>query len=211
MAFGYRRTLTVSAASTNGVATTQTPLGAGNLTLASTTVTLPNSGQRPQIVTLADLSALTFTFYGTLPLTNVAASYAMTGPNATTKIAGITFATITRVAISGAAGGALTVGWAAQADTGPLAMDLRMNPTDIGFGCIVDSGAPTYTAQFTLDDIYASDYNPATAKWWDHPIVAAQTADNTGNFGKPISACRLYMTGAGTMRFQVWQGVGLNG
>lgn len=211
MAFGYRRTLTVSAASTNGVAASQTPSGAGDLTLASSTVTLPNTGQRPEIVTLANLSGRTFTFYGTEPVTGRTQSYSMTGPNATTKIAGVSFATITRVAIDGAAGGALTVGWAAEADLGPCPMDLRMNPTDIAFGCIIDSGTPTYTARFTMDDIYADSYNPGTGKWWNHPIVVSQTADNTGNYGKPVSAIGLYASGVCVMRFQTWQGMGLNG
>jgi hypothetical protein len=210
MAFGYRRTLTVSAASTNGVAASQTPSGAADLTLASTIVTLPNTGQRPQLISLADLSNRTFTFYGTEPVTGRTQTYAMTGPNATTKIAGVSFATITRIAISGAAAGALTAGWAAQADLGPCAMDLRMNPTDIAFACIIDSGTPTYTARFTMDDIYADTYDPGLGKWWDHPIVVSQTADNTGNYGKPVSAIGLYASGVCVMRLQVVQGVGLN-
>lgn len=214
--FRYERTVTVSAASLNGVATTQTPSGSGNLTLTSTTVALPNTGQRPQIVTLANLSNRTFTFTGTEYGTNRPMTYAMTGPNATTGIAGVSFGTLTDVAISGAAAGALTVGWAAQADTPPWYMDYRIAPTDISFQCIIVSGSPTYTARFTMDlpdgdgsSYNPTTYNPGTAKWWDHPIVASQTADNTGNYGKPIVAQSFYISGASTMRFTTWQGMGV--
>lgn len=202
----YRKTLTVSAASTNGIATSQTPSGAADLTLVSSAVTLPNQGQRPQIVTLADLSNRTFTFYGTEVNTGRTMSRSMTGPNATTGIMDASFATVTRVAISGAAAGALTVGWAAQGDLGAMPTDARANPTDIGFSCVITTGTPTYTVRFTMNDVQDATANPGAYKWFDHPIVAALTSDNTGNFGKPVVAASLYASGVCTMDFVMIQG-----
>lgn len=210
MALVYRKTLTVSAASTNGVATTQTPSGAGDLTLVSATVTLANTGQRPEIVTLADLSNRTFTFYGTEVGTGRSMVYSMAGPNATTGIAGISFATITRVAISGAAAGALTVGWAAQADTQPFPLDLIYAPTDVSFAGIIVSGSPTFTVRFTMDDVQDQTADPGSRVWFNHPSVTAQTSNATGNFGKPVTACSLYVSAASVMNFIILQGQGKN-
>lgn len=206
MPLQYRKTLVVSAASTNGIAASQTPVGAIDLTLASSVVTLPNTGQRPQIITTSDLSNRSFTFYGT-DITGRLKTYSIVGPNNATLVVPSTFYTITRVAISGTAAGALTVGWAAQADLQPLPLDTRLSPTDIGFACIIVSGSPTYTVRFTMDDVQDATLDPGAYVWFDHPIVSGQTANNTGNFGKPVVAASLYMTGAGTMRYVSLQGV----
>lgn len=207
MPLQYRKTLTVSAASTNGVAASQTPSGAGDLTLASTTVTLPNQGQRPQIVPGAtNLAARTLTFYGT-DYTGRTQSIAVTGPNAANYTIPLTFASLTRVAIDGAAGGAFSVGWAAEADLQPLPLDTRYAPTDVGFACQITSGTPTYTARLTMADVQDASLNPGGYVWFNHPIVVSQTANQTGNFGKPVVACSLYASGVCVMEFIAIQGV----
>lgn len=208
MPLEYRKTLTISAASTNGVAASQTPSGAGDLTLASSTVTLPNTGQRPQIVTLANLSNRTITIYGT-DYAGQSQSIAFTGPNATNYEVPLTFYTITRVAISGAAAGAFSVGWAASADTPPLPLDVIGAPTDISFGCVVVSGSPTFTVYLTMDKVLYGSSDPGLWTWFAHPIVTGQTTSQTGNFGKPVTACKLYATGESVMTFTVLQGTAM--
>jgi hypothetical protein len=202
----YRKTLTISAASTDGVAASQTPGGAGDLTLASSTVTVPNGGQRIQIISGADLRTKNFVVYGTEKNTGRAMSYATIGPNATTLILPITFATVTRISVDAGTGAALTVGWAAAADLGTMPTNTRAIPTDISFSCVITSGTPTYTVRFTMDDLQDATLDPSDRVWFDHPIVASQTANNTGNFGKPVTGVSLYATGACTMNFTMIQG-----
>lgn len=201
MPVSYRKTLTVSAASTNGVAASQTPAVAGDLTLASAIVTVPNGGQRIQIISLADLRTKNFVIYGTEKNTGRAQTYATIGPNATTLILPITFATITRISVDAGTGAALTVGWAAQGDLGPMPVNSRASPSDVSFSCVITSGTPTYTARFTMGDVQDATLDPGARKWFDHPIIASQTADNTGNYGKPTTATSLYASGVCTMDY----------
>lgn len=202
-----RRTLTISAASTNGVAASQTPVGASDLVLSSTVVTLPNQGQRPQIVAGAtNLSNRTITIYGT-DYQGRTQSISFTGPNATTYEVLLTFATITRIAISGTAAGAFSVGWAASASLAPIVLDTRYAPTDIGFSVVTVSGTPTYTARLTQADPFDGTLNPGGYTWFNHPSVVAQTGNSTGNFGKPVTMCSLYGTGEGVLDFVCIQGV----
>lgn len=220
MTVQYRKTLTVSAASANAVATSQTPAGAGNLTLTSATVTLPNGGQRPSVTSAgADISNRTFTFTGTDRAGNPM-SMSMTGPGAGLRvILPATMATITNVAISGVAAGAITVGYAAQADLNPLPLDTRSTPTNISLTLqgFTGAGTPAATVRFTqsvVQDVVGlsgsrSTYNLGTVVWFNHATLVAQTAAATGNFDKPVAATSVFLDGndqAASVDFIVLQG-----
>lgn len=216
MPLQYRKTLTVSAASANAVATSQTPSGAGNLTLTSSTVTLPNGGQRPSVTSAgADISNRTLTFYGTDRAGNTM-SMTMTGPGAGLRVVlPVTMATITRAAISGAAAGAITVGYAAQADLNPLPLDTRSDPTDVSLTLqsFTGAGTPAATVRFTQSEVQQTEpnttYDPAALVWFNHATLVAQTAAATGNFDKPVNAVSVFLDGndlAATVDFIVLQG-----
>jgi hypothetical protein len=77
-------------------------------------------------------------------------------------------------------------------------IDQYLNPTNIALAVII-SGAVTYTVQHTFDDVFASTFNPATATWFDHPTMAALSANADGNYAYPPKAIRLNQTaGAGS-------------
>lgn len=77
-------------------------------------------------------------------------------------------------------------------------MNIHTSPFNVGFGVVV-SGTITYTVQHTFDDVWSPTFNPATANWFDHPTVAAQTAKADGNYAFPVNAIRLKTTaGSGT-------------
>lgn len=204
------QTLVISGADTNDLAALQTLAGAGNLTLASTT--LPNQGQRPTLTSTGNLSGVNFTFYGTA-IGNPQTSFTSTtaGPNNNTVSAGVGFATITRIAASGAVGTAVSAGWAATGETPTWPCDVRMNPFSIGMAVIVPSAGVTYTVQFTEDDVFDPAYNPDATVWFNHPSMTSQTTSQTCNFGKSITAFRVYGTGAGTIYVRGNQSIGLNG
>ena len=68
------------------------------------------------------------------------------------------------------------------------------SPNGLGFGCIVDSGSPTYTVQHTYD-------GGATA--FNHSTVASKTAAAEGSYSAPVQAVRL--------SFAAFGGVSLHG
>lgn len=83
-----------------------------------------------------------------------------------------------------------TVGPIASVTTSnPIVMDRKQNPFNVGFGVVV-SGVLTYTVEHTFDDIL----NGATATWFPHSSVVAQTASNDGNYAFPVTAIRLNVT-----------------
>lgn len=84
----------------------------------------------------------------------------------------------------------------AVAATPVAAMNLNVSPFNIGFGVVV-TGTVTYTVQHTFDDVYAPTFNPATATWFNHPTVAAQTTSQDGNYAFPVRGVRVNLT-AGT-------------
>jgi len=74
-------------------------------------------------------------------------------------------------------------------------MDQYISPFNVGFGVVV-SGAVTYTVQHTFDNIFSSTVTPT---WFNHPVIAAQTTNQDGNYAFPVTAIRLTVTaGAGT-------------
>lgn len=79
-----------------------------------------------------------------------------------------------------------------------IPIDQYLNPTNIGLG--VDITAPaTYTVEHTFDDVFAEDFNPATALWFPHPTLVGLIADADGNYAFPPTGVRLNQTlGAGS-------------
>lgn len=72
----------------------------------------------------------------------------------------------------------------------PIPWDNYISPFNIGFGVKV-TGTVNYTVQHTFDDVQANGYTPASGTWYNHPDVAAQTANADGNYAFPVTAIRL--------------------
>lgn len=204
MPLGFDKTVTVSAADRDGIAVSQSPSGAGDLTLVSSTVDLPGDGQLVTLYAPGNMSGVTFTIYGTAPGSTTPMSVSTAGPNAATKnVEG--FGTVTRVAVSAAAT-SVEVGWEATGYSQMWPCDWIANPFQIGFGCYITTGSPTYSVQHTFADLYEETANPGLFEWFTNGTVAAVTASTDGNYDKPISALRLAVTGAGTaVHMKGWQ------
>lgn len=85
-----------------------------------------------------------------------------------------------------------------------IPLDQYISPFNVTVGVALSAGASlTYKVQYTLDDVFASTFNPATATWFDHATLVAKTASADGNFSMPVSAIRLnvtpYTSGTATM------------
>lgn len=102
--------------------------------------------------------------------------------------------------LSDASGGAKT--------SGVYAPDNYVSPFNIGLGVQV-TGTVNYTVQYTFDNVFANDYNPATGNWIDHPTLTAQTATKDSNIAYPVMGIRIKLnSGTGSVTFTMIQAGG---
>lgn len=66
---------------------------------------------------------------------------------------------------------------------------------NIGFGCTVGTGTPTYTVQHTFDGV----------TWFSHATVATETTSQEGTYTSPVSAIRLLWSAAGQVTLTGYQ------
>jgi hypothetical protein len=71
-----------------------------------------------------------------------------------------------------------------------MVMDIHLTPFNVGFGVSV-TGTVSYTVQHTFDDVFAKNFNPATATWFNHEDLVSQTTNQDGNYAFPVRAIRL--------------------
>lgn len=202
----------------DGIAQAQQTAGAGNLVLNGVSVKA-NDGSAtydigaavlnpPRRVTLAstgNLSGVTFTITGR-SRSGKAISEAIAGPNNNTVTTTAVFSLVSQIAVSGAVGTNVTVGWGVEGLSAPIAMDRWKNPFNVGFGCVVDSGTPTFTVEHTFDDIQDFSWAEGSANWFPHEDIADDTASVDGNYAFPVTAIRLRVSaGPGTVLFDVHQ------
>lgn len=92
--------------------------------------------------------------------------------------------------------------------SGVMVPDQYISPFNVSLGVTV-SGTSTYTVQYTFDDVFASNYVPASGNWVDHPTLTAQTGSKDSNIAYPVSGIRLNVTaGTGTVRLVITQAGG---
>ena len=89
----------------------------------------------------------------------------------------------------------------------PWRTNLHVTPFNIGLGGVVVSGTPTYRVEHTFDDVYADNFNPATAAWFSHAsLVSVVNANADGNYAFPITGIRLrLLSGTGEVRLSILQ------
>lgn len=74
--------------------------------------------------------------------------------------------------------------------------NLHLSPFNIGVGCVVVSGSPTYKVEHTFDDPQGS-----SKTWFDHASLTGKTANADGNYAFPVRGIRLSVTsGSGVVR-----------
>lgn len=206
-----RISLTATAAALNaaGIAALQTRASAGSLTLTGTTVTVGSGNQMVTITSTANLSGVTFTVTGYMPNSGALSSITVTGPNNSTVEVDY-FQTVTDVTVSASINpNTVSVGWTNKATTNPYICDPMTTPFNIGFGCYISSGTPTYSVQHTFSDVYGT--NPSTWRWYTNSLVNGVAVNTDGNYAYPVSAIRLITSGTSTVLFRGYQAGPLNG
>lgn len=203
------KTLSV-AADDDGICTSQTPGAAGDMTingaLASGGVASLTSQRRVLFTFAADETGHTFTIDGT-QLGGATIRDTLAGTTAGTAYTSLDFLTVTRVAISAAATGAIKVGTNGVGSTQWLMPNDHITPFAIGFGVEV-TGTVNYTVQHTFEnplEQVASNFPPSDAiipVAFNHAVVASQTTNADGNYAFPCRGIRCTInSGTGTIKF----------
>lgn len=186
--------IALAAASANNICLSQTPSGAGNLTIAGAaasggvaTITTGVMERQVLFTFAADESGHTFTVYGTNGQGNsISEIVAGTG---TTAVTVSFFKTVTRIANSNAGAGAMTVGTNGVGGSNPYLVDVFSEVTNIGLGVDI-SGTYNFTVQYTYVDIFnVPDYG--AVKWWDLSALASKSADTDSAITFACCAIRL--------------------
>ena len=84
-------------------------------------------------------------------------------------------------------------------------LDQYISPFNIGLGCVVVSGSPTFTVQHTFDNVLDPEFSASTATWFNHSDIASQTSNIDGNYAFPVSGIRLNVTGTGVVQMKAIQ------
>lgn len=75
--------------------------------------------------------------------------------------------------------------------------DVYLNPFNLSLQAII-AGAPTYTVEYTNDDVFAATFNPATANWTPVAGMTAAVVSANATLISPVTGIRLRQTvGAG--------------
>lgn len=201
------RTTLTPQSDADGICASQTPAGAGNLTidgaLASSGAVTLNNGHLITITCAGDETARTFTVTGTND-NGYTITEDITGVNASTAEGAKYFKTVTQISVDAATAGAVTAGVNGKSATRIYPTNQYLNPFSIGFGCVV-SGTLTYTVQHTFDDVQVEDSSSLDV--FNHDSIAAQTSSQDGNYAFPMSGLRVIVTAftSGTLDFNFIQ------
>lgn len=189
----------------NGICQTQTPSGAGNLTIngalqtggvATMGVATAGSNQidpiprHVSITSDADESGDTYTITGTDRWDNALVE-TITGPATTTVTGSSNFKTVTQVAVSGAASGNITVGSADEADTVLVVTDSYRNTITYAVDLSASAGL-TSEFKYTLDDVFDTSFSQETANYISD--LGPSNGDYDGVSSGPTSGCRVEIT-----------------
>lgn len=198
----HLQALTVSPLDANGYADDVTSTGASYVLAA----TSPGDGMAHIVTILGNAatnhSAKTFTIVGT-DHDGYAISESIAGPNGVATVSStLYFKTVTSVTPSASTGAdTFDIGWALAC----IAPSIRMNlegpaPFNVGIGCTVSSGSPTFTVSYSFD-----------RSAWFATSISGATASAAGALTTPCRYLRLSFAAAGGINMTVVQADGNRG
>lgn len=198
-----RKSYTIAATDADGIATSQTPLAAGNLTLdgalTSGGVLTLSTPQHVSIACAGADAARTFIVTGTDSYGNTITE-SLAGSNGGTTSGAKNFKTVTQIAVDAATAGAITAGVLGTLETDWIKLDNRSNPFNVGYH--VNIGTATFTVEGTMSDL-STEPNGASS----FTVQASGSADVANNTVIPMTGLRLKVTAftSGTIDLNVIQ------
>lgn len=192
MAQQFQVGLALTAAVANSIALSQTPAGAGNLTIVGTVATL--DAARRVLFTPAGAEATNgtiWTVYGTNRTGNPISEIVAGTNNPTPATTLNDFATVTRIAVNKAQVGAVTVGTSGIASSPWFVVNRDISPFILGVAVIV-TGTVNFSVEYTYDDPNAP-FTGVAPTVFTQAAMAAKTANTDAGltFNFPIFAIRL--------------------
>lgn len=199
----------LATASANSIALSQTPSTTFilNGTLAASGVATTDTPRRVLITAVANESAKTFTIYGT-DWNSAPQIELIAGPNASSVFTATDFRTVTRITISAAAAGAVTVGTNTVASSAWIRLD-EFSSFPTAMQCSV-TGVVNYSVQQTLQDPN-SPYSPTApylVQWLataDPNVVGATTTQQSSYTYAPLYSRVMLNSGTGSVALVVSQ------
>ena len=179
----------------------------GPLTLATTLV--PGVWQRRVLVTSSgNDSAIYFHIVGTNQAGFGAAEY-LAGANATSIQSNLDYLTVTSVTPSNSSVAQTVASTAATVSVGVNGVGSSIwnivnwyaTPSNISYGCVLVSGAATFSIQYTYDDPNNLPAGVAFPQPFNHPTIVNATASIDGASNDPLTGWRLQiLAGTGVIR-----------
>lgn len=80
----------------------------------------------------------------------------------------------------------------------PVSIDHYISPCQLSLTGLVGTGAPNFSIEYTVDDIWAKTFDPATAIWLPITGATGVLIDTSLQFNIPATAVRLINTVAAT-------------
>ena len=165
-----------------------------------TTTILGTVQRKVQFSTVADESSNKFTIVGLngagFPITDV-----VTGPNASTTQSNLDFLTVTKITALNQTGGSVSVGSNSTGASLWQIVNSHVTPVNIELGCVLQTGAATFSIQYTYDDPNNLPPNVAAPTAFNHPTLNSIATSADGPINDPIFAWRVAVTaGTGTVR-----------
>lgn len=208
-------TIALAAASATNICLSQTPAGAGALTLngsavsggVATITSQANTGRQVIFTPAGADAARTIVMAGTDAMGGTIGETVQMVNNPSTATSVGMYKTITSLTADAAFAGAITVGTNGVGATAPITIDYRQNPVCVGIGTVLSTGSANWTVQETFTDIYNTTATAfAAASWISNSGLTSKSATTDGSLLFPVVALRLLInSGTGTVVFTVIQ------
>lgn len=192
-------TITLPAASDTGIALSQSPGAAGNLTLNGALVsggvaslTSAGAGRQVIITSAGNDSGRTFTIYGT-DESGIPISEALTGANIGIATSAKYYRSARQIAVDAATAGAVKAGTNGVGVTRWVNYNIHAQPFNV-VNSIDITGTVNFDLQYTYDPL------DNITKIWTDAVVAAVTADAQATYSFPITGSRILLnSGSGSV------------
>lgn len=191
----------LATADDNGIAETQTPLAAGNLTLNGALVVggvaILDTQRRVIVTSAGDDTGITFTVYGTNG-SGASIHETIAGKDTAAAETSLDFKTVTRVYSSGAVDtGGVIVGTNSEGSTEWVAITPHLTPSNLSTAVKL-GGTVTYTVEYTYNDVnfapdsfYAYQQDNVIPVVWPDATVASKSTSMVATMNEPIWAARV--------------------
>lgn len=187
----------LSAFSSTSIVNAIGTIGAGNFTLATTTL---DQQRRISFTVAGNESTNTFTIVG-LNANNATITENITGPNTGTVNSVLDYKTLIKISTLGTTAGTISIGTNGVGASLWQIANWNAAPVNIALSVVQQSGSANFSIQYTYDDPNNLPATVSAPQPFTHPTINAVATMIDGAINDPITAWRLLVnSGTGTLR-----------